>query len=817
MVSSNVIGALIPLVCWEVTGNDLFLAFGVLAALIVAWRVSTVGRACDTLAETKPWRRGFFHGTTILSAVLGLNGYVALAYTQSVPAHIIAAGATIAFSSGVLARHAGRPLFVIAQSLCLCLPVVVGFARSGEPHDGLVAAFIALSVATNVSIAFSTRRNLLELAAANTRRQAVEEVLRLSEERHSLAVGASCDGLWDRNLATGEVWYGDGFCDMLGYERDELPPTAAAWTSLIHPVDRAEVMRVREDHLSGRTPLYACEIRLRHKDGTWIWSLDKGKVVVRDADGNPLRAVGTTRDITQHKTAEQALAQSKAAAEEARIQAEQASQAKSEFLANMSHEIRTPLNGILGYADLLLDRCDLAGQHRRYLEHIQTAGASLLTVVNEILDFSTIEAGQIELKPQVVSPRALIDSAVSIVRSSADQKGLALEIDLQGTVPEHVLGDGDRLQQVLLNLLNNAIKFTPKGSVTVRVESGPAVDGFWSARISVIDTGIGIPADQRGRLFERFSQVDGSIRREFGGTGLGLAISKQLVEVMGGRIGFDSEIGGGSRFWLTLQLPPGGARPGANEAAQEISGPSRAASILLVDDTEINRDVAQVVLESAGHRVDAVADGADAVAAVQAKPYDLVLMDVQMPGTDGLTATRRIRALPGPCRQVPIVAMTANVLPEQVAAFREAGMNDHVGKPFQRDQLLGTIERMLAGNGAPAAAEPQAEAAFDHGTYTGLIDLMGRDSMGRLLERLLAQLELSLDGGELSAVERDRLAADVHGLVSAAGMLGFRALSEACRELEHACRGEGNVSGAIERVRQARTQAVEQIAALQAA
>jgi CheY-like chemotaxis protein/HPt (histidine-containing phosphotransfer) domain-containing protein len=289
-----------------------------------------------------------------------------------------------------------------------------------------------------------------------------------------------------------------------------------------------------------------------------------------------------------------------------------------------------------------------------------------------------------------------------------------------------------------------------------------------------------------------------------------------LIEVMGGRMGFESDIAHGSTFWFTLQMPLVDGRLRQEDPARETIGTRGSARILLVDDTEINREVAQVVLEAAGHRVDPVGDGADAIAAVQTGFYDLVLMDIQMPGMDGLTATRTIRGLDHPCSKIPIVAMTANVLPQQVAEFRQAGMDDHVGKPFRRDQLLSTIERVL-GSERAASLEPSAALPFDQGTFAGLVEMMGRDSMNRLLDRLLAQLELCLDGGDLSARERDRLAADVHGLVSAAGMLGFRGLSEACRELEHACRGEGDVSQSLVRLRGERARAVDQIAALKMA
>jgi signal transduction histidine kinase/CheY-like chemotaxis protein len=390
----------------------------------------------------------------------------------------------------------------------------------------------------------------------------------------------------------------------------------------------------------------------------------------------------------------------------AKDRAEAAAQAQAEFLANMSHEIRTPLNGILGYTELLLERSELGGDKRRDVERIQTAGAALLTVVNDILDFSKIEAGEIELEPHPFSPGALVDNAVSIVKSVAVKRGLAVHSEIDDELPTHLVGDQDRLRQVLLNLLNNAVKFTAAGSITVRVQQLGAGD-HCVLRFSVSDTGIGIPADRKEFLFERFSQVDGSIRRQFGGTGLGLAISKRLIELMGGEIGVDSELGEGSTFWFTVDLPVF-ENPARDVPSHSAEASFQPASILLVDDNEINQEIARSVLQAAGHTVDIASDGATAVMAVQKNSYDVVLMDIQMPVMDGMTATQRIRALDGEARHVPIVAMTANVLPQQVRVFLEAGMNDHLGKPFKRDTLLDVIARTLR---AAQKAEPAGSAA----------------------------------------------------------------------------------------------------------
>jgi PAS domain S-box-containing protein len=404
--------------------------------------------------------------------------------------------------------------------------------------------------------------------------------------------------------------------------------------------------------------------------------------------------LATYEDITERREQADRLKAAQAEAEAARIAAEAASEAKSEFLASMSHEIRTPLNGILGYTDILLGDPALTPDQGRGLQRIQSAGQALLTVVNDILDFSRIESGLIEIEQHPFSPGALLDNAVSIVRSISDGKGLFLTLVLDPRLPEVVVGDEDRLRQVLLNLLNNAVKFTPQGGVTLTAEVVGQGAGTCRLRLSVADTGIGIPPDRLDRLFQRFSQVDSSIRREFGGTGLGLAISKRLVELMGGTIGVESRPGQGSTFWLSLEVRVveerrrGDRRKGA--APRAVAAGAR---LLLAEDNEINQEIARTVLEGAGHRVDVVADGAAALMAVEAGGYDLVLMDVQMPVMDGITATARIRALEGEGRQVPIIAMTANVLPQQVAAFQAAGMDDHVGKPFRREELLAAVER----------------------------------------------------------------------------------------------------------------------------
>ena len=526
-------------------------------------------------------------------------------------------------------------------------------------------------------------------------------------------------------------------------------------------------------------------------------------------------AVRTYTDITQRKSAE-------SAAEQARIAAERDSNAKTEFLATMSHEIRTPLNSILGFTGLILEREDLAPEVKRQVQLIQGSGAALLTVVNDILDFSKIEAGQIELEPRSFDSAALIGSTLSIVKGLAGAKRLDIRAEVDPALPPWLVGDEDRIRQILLNLLNNAVKFTREGHVTLAVRSEASADGGHLVRFSVADTGIGIPADKQNLLFQRFSQIDGSIRREFGGTGLGLAISQRLVELMGGAIGVRSEHREGSTFWFTVTLPNGEPpmTPLVKPPFSDVPS-GRKARILLAEDVEVNQEIACAVLENAGHCVDVVSDGSEAIMAVQEGDYDLVLMDIQMPVVDGVTASRRIRELEGPKGRIPVFAMTANVLPEQVAKFLAAGMSGHVGKPFKREELFAAVEQALAAQAepepAPAASAASCSRAVDATAYRSLLEIMGTSGVRRLLDTLEERLKELPALCAPTAEERKRLAKDAHALVSAAGMLGFLSLSRSFRELEAACLEGAELADILGRLRVTLDDTLKEIASLKEA
>lgn len=486
--------------------------------------------------------------------------------------------------------------------------------------------------------------------------------------------------------------------------------------------------------------------------------------------------------------------------------ADRANQEKSEFLASMSHEIRTPLTSILGYAELLLDE-GLTEQQREFVEHLQISSAGLLALVNDIFDFSKIEAGEVTLEREPLSLGAVIADVMSIVSMDAHNSGIRLAHELDPALPKRVTGDAFRLRKVLLNLLSNAVKFTEKGSVTLRVRCDDSSPAGELIRFEVHDTGIGIPRDQQQHLFRQFSQLDSSMQRRYGGTGLGLVISRRLVELMGGEIGVESEEGKGSTFWYVVPLPRiegnGTERVGEPEAQTAAAG-----RILLVEDSPQNQDLVNRVLTRAGHQVDIAGDGEEALAALDTASYDLILMDLQMPRMDGLTATRRIREGGGPARDVPIIAMSANVLPQHLREFREAGANDHIAKPFRIALLIEKVGNWLAPVTRGEERDPSGAAdlsTYDPATLEEARSLMGEQWIRANLTRLEANIGtlLASDVGSGTSLDVAGLERRAHQIVADAGQLGFPELSRRTSELEQACRHEREIVRTLEQAHQA--------------
>lgn len=376
--------------------------------------------------------------------------------------------------------------------------------------------------------------------------------------------------------------------------------------------------------------------------------------------------------------------------------ASNAMRVKSNFLATMSHEIRTPMNGVLGMIHLLRDT-RLSKQQREYVDAIAASGEALLVILDDILDLSKLEAGKLVLEKTPLQLRSLLDDIVLLNSVAAQRKAITLSLAVDPRVPEWVLGDPVRLRQVLQNLVGNAVKFTLRGIVEIAVDvlSEDRGNGTQLLLFAVRDTGIGISRSDQARLFMDFSQADSSISRKFGGTGLGLAICKRLVNAMGGRIGVDSEPGTGSSFFFLLRLQPTTAP--ATVVADDPLPPDAGhrLRVLVAEDGEINRRIVRTLLRKYGHEALEASNGRDAIAQLLAHDVDLILMDIQMPEVDGMEATRRIRQLHDPVKaRVPVVALTANALPEERDAFRAAGMDGHISKPLRPDELRAWLARV---------------------------------------------------------------------------------------------------------------------------
>ena len=627
------------------------------------------------------------------------------------------------------------------------------------------------------------RKRNTQLVEALGALEARESDLRESHNLHATAERLAKVGHWHIDLATRKTRVSDETCRIWGVVPDEFDFSVESAVQRIEPEDRAgfdawwDLVNTRgcdSDH----------EFRIRLDDGS-TKRVYVRNVFERGEDGALVAMLGAVMDTTERRAIEADLRASREQTEHALRQAEDASRAKSDFLASMSHELRTPLNAVIGFTGLMISSGDLrTAETLRHARIVQDAGRTLLSVVNDVLDVAKLEVGGIELDPRPFDLRQMIERTSDFLRQEATAKGLSFRVDLDPDLPHAVAGDDVRLRQVLLNLLSNAVKFTETGEVVVsarRVEPGGE-----RIRFAVTDTGIGIPDDKMHRLFSRFSQVDGSTARRYGGTGLGLSICKDLVGLMGGDIDVETREGRGSIFSFEIDMPV---------LAADAAKPSRAVAatvshaenlfILLAEDVPTNRDLALALLRSWGHTVDVVSDGEAAVSAVQANDYDLVLMDVQMPVLDGLEAARRIRASNALGARAPIVAMTANVMRDDVAAVIAAGMDEHVGKPFSPEELRDVVDRRALRRNptkrAPrTAVRPEAQ---DPTTFAALRRAVGAATARSLLMAFQEQLHASWPGNPANDEDWRQVLKHAHDLASAAGLLGFASLSLASREL----------------------------------
>lgn len=652
-------------------------------------------------------------------------------------------------------------------------PVQIAFGGS---------AFLVLLLA--LLVIRDRRARMQSLRAANS--QLEQDIARreIAEAQLALLAENATDAVFRIDLAGIITYASPSTRQVIG-----VPPELAVGNHMatqVPPEDRQKVLDFYAELTAGQIErgIVTNRIQRRDRPGADIWIETNCGLVRDEATGQPIEVIASLREVTQRKNLEIEL-------HEARARAEAAASAKSSFLANMSHEIRTPMNGVLGFADLLLNS-GLTEQQQRYAQLIADSGKAMMRLLNDILDISKIEAGQMQIAPERVDFRHALRNCVKLIEPAAAQKGLQLRFEVEPELPIFVLIDGLRLRQIVLNLLGNAVKFTERGSVALEARRGWH-NGRANIEITVADTGIGIPADRRSAIFEQFVQAERSTARRFGGTGLGLAISSQLATLMGGTLDLVSEEGEGTSFTLRVPLVLADASDArAAPIEQREDQPERALRILLAEDHDVNQTLMEAMLARLGHESVTVADGSQALhAAIAASrsdaPFDLVLMDMQMPVMDGLEASRAIRAAGLDTRTLPILALTANAYADDVAACLAAGMQAHLAKPIQLADLGAAIRRWTRVEAAaPDAPDAPAARALTPASpeEASLISPALRARYDARKEEVAACAERLAAADEMDDVAAGELGGLLHKLAGSAGMFGDAALGDEAAAFE---------------------------------
>jgi PAS domain S-box-containing protein len=587
----------------------------------------------------------------------------------------------LALGGAALRRHAGTgslrvrviPLATLAGTELGTLAVVLDAPRDLSALQAEALSRLGRQAVALVEQARNAQERRLHVPATQRPGDAEERLRQLVDDVSDVLFEQDTEGRW--------TFLNAAWKDLLGHE-----PAACLghhYVDYLHP-DDASASRGRFEALieTGEHQSEQAAARYRTSDGHWRWMEVKVRRV-RDAHGRVLGTAGTLRDVTTRRELAEELAL-------AHQQALRSSATMSEFLANMSHEIRTPLNGVLGLTAILLDT-PLSDEQRDLASNIRRSAETLHNLVNDILDISKIESGNLTIERVPFELRAWARDVTAPAFARARSKGLSAAVTVHDGLPAQIVGDPTRTQQILTNLLDNAVKFTSAGRVSVDVAACTADDGRRMLRVSVGDTGIGIPADKQGLVFEKYRQADSSTTRRYGGTGLGLAICRQLAAWMDGDVGLESEVGRGSVFWFTIPLAPADVQAAPAEPAPGAAAPATL-QVLVVEDSQTNQFVARRFLEMLGCDVELAGNGAEAVARVQAGAFDVVFMDCQMPVMDGYEATSRIRQLE--CgRHLPIVAMTAHAMAGDREKCLAAGMDDYVSKPLKSEDLLAALRR----------------------------------------------------------------------------------------------------------------------------
>lgn len=646
-----------------------------------------------------------------------------------------------------------------------------------------------------------------------------ETALANSEKRFRDFADASSDWYWEMDGALRFSYFSDPFQAVTSVDPAMLLGKTREETGIPN-VDKRQWRRHLDD-LHNHRP-FRNFVHPQAKDGQTVWISINGIPFVDD-DGNFSGYRGNGNNITD-------LVEAEMEAKAARTEAESANRAKSRFLATMSHEIRTPMHAVLGISDLLLQG-KLTPEQKQLTETLSDSGKTLMKIIDDILDLSKIEADRLILDSEDFDLLYSLESVLNLFAETASKKGLLLERDLDASLPRYHHGDSSRLRQILLNLLSNAIKFTERGKVLLRATVEEETPDGCVLKFAITDTGIGLSPEQQAHIFDAFAQADESSTRHYGGTGLGLAICKQLVELMGGRIGVESEFGQGATFFFTVNFAkpsdafvPAGAWEAPKSATATVQGGNQtetvserqfAAHVLVAEDNPVNQDLARRILEHLGCTVDIVCDGAEAIQALEKNDYGLVFMDCHMPNLDGFEATERIRAAEQTesanrdSAPLPIIAVTASAMQEDHDRCLAVGMNAWVTKPFSIDHLREVLQRWAphreptaAGEATPRAGDEQEASATANSTRASPLDQAALDAIRvietpenpNFLETIIAKYLVSAEellaslGDALRHGDAKALHAAAHSLKSSSANVGAAGLSEFCRVLEEMAR-----------------------------
>ncbi len=630
-----------------------------------------------------------------------------------------------------------------------------------------------------------TIRNIIRIHEYEKQRRSDQEALMLSQTRLTEAQRIAHIGNWEFSCSTFDIYWSDEVYRIFSVDKELFQPSYRKALAAIHPEDRRKIhAAIREAKPSGR---FNFDFRIKKENGEYLFAFSQGHVVYFP-DGKVRNIIGTVQDVTKWKTVESELRKNK-------ILAEESMKVKEQFLANMSHEIRTPMNGIIGLSSLLLNS-ELNQEQKEYVGAIKASGDNLLVIINDILDFSKLEAGKMTFEKASFNLKETIKFILDILKPKAIQKGLLLESIVDNSLPEFIVGDSVRLNQILMNLIGNAIKFTEQGSVALKVNILRDENDELELEFLVRDTGIGIPDDKKNSIFESFTQASNNTTRKFGGTGLGLTITKKLVELQGGQIWVDSKLNEGSVFGFNLNFLKKSSRTIASDEhiLQENSIEMlKGLRVLLVEDNPINQLVAKKVLDLAGCKLTSAENGRIAIEKLHAGSYDIILMDIQMPEMDGYQATEYIRhRMEYPTRDIPILALTASALNGESKRCFEAGMNDYISKPFNTQALYAKMATLVRKKINDSENMKLVNENGMAGTRLCNLDYLYKLSEGssefvsEMLHMFISQVPGAIQEMKLAYPEKDwmKIKSIAHRLKPSPGFIGVQELSGVFQSIE---------------------------------